>query len=427
MNNSEVNYRWVVFASVILAFFVIVLQRTAPGLITEKLMDEYAVSAGVIGFMSSLQYFAYSGLQIPVGLLSDRFGPNRFLILGTLLAGLGCILYNFSPNEYILIFSRFIVGVGDSMIFINIVSILNRWFKPQVFIRLMGLVSLFTGTASLLSTVPFAAWIDLAGWRVPFLTIGLVLVALSLLLYNVLIARPKKLFTSIPREKNNNIERKGVWTTLSGMVSNRQAWATFLCHFGLVGTYIGFIGSWAVPYGMNVFDMTNTEASQIIMVGFMGAIIGGPLVGFIASKSGSIKRIYSTIHLAVFLSWICLFILGTEPTVWAVVFLFFVIGFGNGASTLTFAVVRNSVPVNEVGGLSGFANTGGFLSAVILPVVFGKFLDFFPKESLEIGYHYGLLIPILFTMMGLVGALLIKEDIMQVVETKPQKAVSQNT
>lgn len=92
-----------------------------------------------------------------------------------------------------------------------------------------------------------------------------------------------------------------------------------------------------------------------------------------------------------------------------VVALLFIIGFGNGASSLTFAVVRKSFPIEEVGVVSGFANTGGFLSAVLLPSIFGKVLDVFPQQAIHIGYHYGFLIPVLFSFMGLVGVMLIQE------------------
>ena len=88
MNKQESSYRWVVFGTALLAYYLIVSQRTAPGLITEQLMKDFHVSASVIGLMTSIQFLAYAGLQIPIGLLSDRYGPNRFLIIGSLLNGI---------------------------------------------------------------------------------------------------------------------------------------------------------------------------------------------------------------------------------------------------------------------------------------------------------------------------------------------------
>jgi MFS family permease len=411
MNRQESNYRWVVFGTVLLAYFLIISQRTAPGLITDQLMEDFHVSAAVIGFMSSFQFFAYAALQIPIGLLSDRYGPNRFLILGTIITGIGCIIYSYSPNEYVLIFSRFLVGIGDSMIFLNLVLILSQWFKGKEFVKLLGTISLIAGLGSLTATVPLSAWISLTGWRTPFLTIGVILALSSYLLYTVLISKPKKIFNGGFESKQRSIkQRESVWIILRRIFSTRQAWATFLCHFGVVGAYVGFIGSWGVPYGIQVFNLSRTEASQLIMFGLFGAMIGGPLISWITSRLESIKKVYTFVHLITITSWLGLFLSGVNPTFLLVVVLLFIIGFGNGASTLTFAVVRKSFPLDEVGVVTGFSNMGGFLSAVLLPIIFGKVLDLFPQDSINIGYHYGFIIPLLFSLMGLIGVMMLKEE-----------------
>ncbi|MFS0637398.1 MFS transporter [Mesobacillus foraminis] len=411
MNKQESSYRWVVFGTVIFAYFLIVSQRTAPGLITDQLMRDFEVSASTIGLMSSIQFLAYAGLQIPIGLLSDRYGPNRFLIIGTLLTGIGSVSYSFAPNEFVLIFSRLLVGVGDSAIFVNLVLILSQWFKAGEFVKLIGMISMFAGLGSLTATVPYSAWISFAGWRVPFLSIGIILMVTSYLIYMVLVSKPKKMIKADFEEKKRpKQERESVWKILRRIATTRQAWATFLCHFGLVGTYIGFVGSWAVPYGIHVFDLSRSGASALVMYGLFGAMMGGPLIGWLTSRLGSIKKIYTLIHLIVVLSWIGLFLSGVKPPFVLVIVLLFIIGFGNGASSLTFSVVRGSFPMKEVGTVTGFANMGGFLSAVLLPIVFGNVLDLFPQNALHAGYHYGYLIPILFSLMGLAGVLLIKEE-----------------
>ncbi|SDE56810.1 Sugar phosphate permease [Priestia aryabhattai B8W22] len=411
MNKQESGYRWVVFGTALLAYYLIVSQRTAPGLITEQLMKDFHVSAPVIGLMTSIQFLAYAGLQIPVGLLSDRYGPNRFLIIGAVLTGIGSLIYSLSPNEYILIFSRLLVGMGDSMIFVNLVLILSQWFKGNEFVKLLGLIGLVGSLGSLSATVPLSMWISFSGWRIPFLNIGIILIVVSYLLYIVLVSKPKQLFRENVKTTKNSVEiRESVWVILRRMVTTRQAWATFLCHFGVVGTYIGFIGSWGVPYGMNVFNLSRAEASQLIMYGLFGAMIGGPLISWITSRSKSVKKIYSLVHIIVVFSWVGLLLSGVKPSFILVVVLLFIIGFGNGASALTFAVVRKSFPTKEVGVVSGFANMGGFLSAVLLPIIFGNVLDLFPQHSLNAGYHYAFMIPILFSMMGVLGVLLIKEE-----------------
>lgn len=414
MEKQNSRYRWAVFATVLFTYFLIVSQRTAPGLITDQLMKDFSLTASTIGLLTSIQFLAYASLQIPIGLLSDRYGPNFFLIIGTILNGIGTVVYSLAPNEFILLFARLLVGLGDATIWVNLVLILSLWFKGNEFVGLIGVAGMAGSFGFLLATVPFSSWISLWGWRAPFLAVGILLCLLGMLLYFILVKKPKKLFTSDQEQKETpykgNQEKEKTISLLRRILANRQAWATFLCHFGVVGTYVGFIGSWAVPYGMNVYEMTRSDASQLIMIGLIGAIIGAPITSWIAGRIDSIKKPYTIIHLISFLCWAAFLLFGGEPPFYMLIILFFIIGYCNGANTLTFAVVRQSFDRKEVGLASGFANTGGFLSAVLLPSIFGKILDHFHAAPIHVGYLYAFIIPVIFSMFGLLGGLLIKEQ-----------------
>jgi sugar phosphate permease len=414
LEKQNSRYRWVVFATVLLTYFLIVTQRTAPGLISDQLMKDFNVTASTIGLLTSIQFLAYAGFQIPIGILSDRFGPNFFLIGGALLNGLGTIVYSLAPNEFVLLLARLLVGMGDATIWVNLVLILSQWFKVKEFVGLLGLAGMAGSLGSLVATVPFSAWIALTGWRSPFFTMGIILFLCGILLYFVLVKKPKQLIKNDSVTKKSSVKMvhkpEKTLTMLRRIFSDRQAWATFLCHFGLVGTYVGFIGSWAVPYGMHVYGMTRSGASQLIMMGLFGAIIGAPLTSWISSRLESIKRPYIIVHMIVFFSWVAFLLFSGKPSFFMLIILFFIIGYGNGSSSLTFAVVRKSFAMKEVGVISGFANTGGFLSAVLLPSIFGKVLDHFHSAESSVGYHYGFMIPVIFSLVGLIGGILIKEQ-----------------
>ncbi|MGV3487183.1 MAG: MFS transporter [Tuberibacillus sp.] len=410
MEKQSSKYRWVVFASVLLAYLLIVSQRTAPGLISDQLMKEFHISAAVIGLLASIQFFAYAGLQIPIGILSDRFGPNIFLIAGTLINGLGTFIYSIAPNEFVLLFARLLVGMGDATIWINLVILLSQWFKANDFVGLIGVAGTAGSMGFFLATVPFSAWMAASGWRQPFFVIGMVIFLAGILLYYVLVKKPKQLFSGDGRSPTRiSKEREKTWVILRRTFTSRQAWAAFLCHFGLVGTYVGFIGSWAVPYGMHVYGMTRSGASQLIMIGLFGAVIGAPLTSWIANRLETIKWPYVIAHLIVWLSWFAFLVFGGKPPFALLLIMYLLIGYGNGASSMTFAVVRKYFAIKEVGVVSGFANTGGFISAILLPAVFGKVLDLFHHSSSQVGYHFGFIIPVIFSFLGLVGGLLIKE------------------
>ncbi|MCT8137773.1 MFS transporter [Anaerobacillus sp. CMMVII] len=413
MDKQDSSFRWVVFASVLFTYLIMASQRTAPGLITDQLMTDFNVTASTIGLLTSIQFFVYTGLQIPMGILADRYGPNFFLIIGALLTGLGTMIYSLGTHEYILFFSRILTGTGDATIWVNMVLILSQWFRAKEFVRLIGVAGMTGSLGFLLASVPFSAWINLLGWRGAFFGLGLILCFCGILLYFVLLKKPTQLFPNEPVVIENESQREKIGELLRRIFSNRQAWALFLCHFGLVGGYLGFISSWAVPYGMNVYDMTRSGASQLIMIGLVGALIGAPLTSWISSRVETIKRPYVVVHIIIFLAWSTFLLFNGNPPYYLLVILFFIIGYGFGASALTFAVVRQSFPILESGIVSGFANTGGFLSAVLLPSIFGRILDHFNSTSASLGngYFYGFIIPVTFSLVGLIGVISIKENV----------------
>ncbi|WP_066308843.1 nitrate/nitrite transporter [Bacillus sp. FJAT-29814] len=409
MEKQTSKYRWVVFSAVLFTYFLIVSQRTAPGLITDQLMKDFNITASTIGLLASIQFLAYAGLQIPIGILSDRYGPNFFLIIGTILNGVGTVIYSLAPHEFVLILARLLVGIGDAAIWVNLVLILSQWFRAQEFVRLLGFAAMSGSFGFLVATVPFASWISLSGWRAPFFITGMILCLSGFMLYFILEKKSNQLFKKAGGKGKTKKNHEKVLPLLRRVFSSRQAWAAFFCHFGLMGTYVGFIGSWAVPYGMHVYEMSRSAASQLVMFGLFGALAGAPLTSWISSRLGSIKRPYVLAHAIVFLSWSVFLLFDAKPPFFILLVLFFIIGYGNGASSLTFAVVRQSFPVQEVGIVSGFANTGGFISAVLLPFFFGRVIDHFQLASSNIAYYYGLLIPVVFSVIGLAGGLLIQE------------------
>ena len=411
MDKQNSKFRWVVFASVMLTYLLMSSQRTAPALITDQMMRDFSVTASTIGLLASIQFFVYTGLQIPMGILADRFGPNFFLIIGAVLTGLGTIIYSLGTHELVLFFARILTGMGDATIWVNMVLILSQWFNAKEFVRLIGLAGMTGSLGFVLATVPFSAWIDLLGWRAAFFSAGLLLLFCGILLYYILQKKPKQLFPSESVVVKNEIEREKTVVVLRRIFSNRQAWALFFCHFGIVGAYVGFISSWAVPYGMNMYGMTRSDASQLIMIGLIGALIGAPLSSWISARLETIKQPYIVVHSTLFVGWSTFLLFKGNPPLSLLVVLFFIIGLCYGASTLTFAVVRQSFPIMESGLVSGFANTGGFLSAVLLPSIFGNVLDYFQATSgsLGDGYYCGFFIPVVFSLIGLIGVSSIKD------------------
>lgn len=411
MDKQNSKYRWIVFVAVLFTYLLMASQRTAPGLITEQLMRDFSVTASTIGLLTSIQFFVYTSLQVPMGILADRYGPNFFLIVGAILTGLGTIFYSLGTHELVLFLARIVTGIGDATIWVNMVLILAQWFHKKEFVRLIGLAGMTGSLGFLLATVPFSLWILLLGWRTAFLTAGILLCLCGLLLYFVLVKKAARFFVDEPVVITEEVPREKTAVLLRRIFSNSQAWSLFFCHFGVVGGYVGFISSWAVPYGTNIYGMTTSHASQLILIGLIGALMGAPLSSWISSRLETIKRPYIIVHITVLFGWLSFLLFKGHPPLAILMLLFFLIGFGYGASALTFAAVRQSFSIKESGIVSGFANTGGFLSAVLLPIIFGYILDYFQSTlgNVRDGYYYGFIIPVSFSIIGLIGVISYKE------------------
>src|SRR4030095_7988802 len=84
---------WLAWATASFFFFYAWIMRVAPSVMVEELMREFAVGAGVLGNLSAAYFYGYAGMQIPVGLMLDRFGPRRLITIATIVCAGGCVLF----------------------------------------------------------------------------------------------------------------------------------------------------------------------------------------------------------------------------------------------------------------------------------------------------------------------------------------------
>lgn len=241
LEKQKSKFRWIVFISVLFTYLIMSVQRTAPGLITDQLMVEYQLTASTVGILASIHFFIFTSLQIPMGILVDRYGPDRILFIGSLLTGIGISIYSCSPNEYILLFARVLTGTGDATVWISIVLILSEWFQKNEFTRIIGFAGMTGSIGFLMATVPLSAWIDQNGWRIPFFTIGILLVLCFITLYFVLFKLPAQLLLKNTIDNERTI-REGLLQQLKRVFTNRQTLALFFCHLVLlVGLLVLFL------------------------------------------------------------------------------------------------------------------------------------------------------------------------------------------
>lgn len=409
---------WLVVGLLALSYLLVFTQRIGPGLVSNELQSEFHVTAAVLGTLSSVQYLLYMLLQIPVGLSGDKFGPERLFVGGVAFDALGTLVFANAHSFTVLLLARAFVGLGDALIWVNIVLILGKRFSAGVFGSLLAMVATAGNVGALLATIPFAAWLAVAGWRAPFTDLGIVLFVVAAFDLIALKAPTHIVDLDAPRLKITKIPMR---TTMQQVLVDRNAWATFCCHFGAVGNYLSFVGLWAIPYFIHAYHLTADVAARFTLVAFFGALLGGPIVGAISDRLRTRRSPYIVIQALSTIAWLIVPVANGQPPMWVAYSVMFIVGFGSGGSLLTFALIRDQTEAMRVGVTSGFANTGGFLSAVLMPVLFGAVLDVFNTSQEGATSHaYGMafIVPAMFSFVGFCGSLMLVERHQVLVRSK---------
>ncbi|WP_067924378.1 MFS transporter [Alicyclobacillus shizuokensis] len=407
------RWRWLVLTSIAVSYLLVFTQRTGPGVISDQLQSEFHVSAAVLGTITSIQYLLYMLLQIPVGLYGDKSGPERMLVCGVLCDGAGTLLFASAHSFGWLLAGRAIVGLGDALIWVNIVLILGKWFAKGRFAAVLGVVNTAGNLGALVTSIPLAAWIAAAGWHFPFTVIGALLLAAGVLDGLVLMGKGPAQAASAATTGSVRVQKVPIRRLLAGVVRDRLAWSTFCCHFGAMGTYLAMVSLWVVPFFMDVYRLSRAEAAWFTLIAFVGALVASPVMGWVSDRLKDRQRPYLATQTLAAASWLSVVLWRGEPPLTVSGAVMFIVGFGCGSSLLTFAAIRDHVCPERSGVTSGFANTGGFLSAVLLPVLFGAVMDAVggggqaELSATRHAYAAAFVLPTVFSLVGVFGSLLL--------------------
>jgi MFS family permease len=382
---------WWVFLLATGTYMMAFIQRSAPGLVTDHLAATFRVSTAAMGELAVGQFIAYAALQLPVGLMGDRFGPARWLALGAFLDGGGTLWFSQVHSFVWLVVARGIIGLGDAMLFVNIVLLLGRWFPPTVFGRLLSVVGTSGGAAATVTTVPLAWLLGVWGWRPTFLLMGGILLGLAVLVA-VLLPRWER---QGPGHVVRVIRPVDTRLVLRHVTGRLPGWIPFAMHFGLIGAYTGFVAIYAVPYLMATHHLSRVAAGGVESIAMLGSVLGGPLAGWVADRFGPARPAF-LVALVALAGWLVLALWPEAPLVLTAGALSLT-AVAAGGSMLTFAIVKAWFPPTEVGSATGLANTGGFVAAAVFPLVVGRLIS--------AGWTVALLPGLAFTLVGLAATL----------------------
>ncbi|MBN2810026.1 MAG: MFS transporter, partial [Deltaproteobacteria bacterium] len=134
-NNAEkvLSYRWLIFAVLTTAYFLVYFHRLALSVVANDLVREFELSAEMMGLLGSVYFYCYAAMQLPAGLLADSLGPRKTVSGFLLIAAVGSLIFGLAQNFTTAFIGRLLVGFGVSMVFIPTMKILSQWFRVHEF------------------------------------------------------------------------------------------------------------------------------------------------------------------------------------------------------------------------------------------------------------------------------------------------------
>lgn len=355
--------KWLIFAILSGMYFFVYFHRTSPAVMANDLMDEFAVSALAIGVLSSLYFYPYAVLQIPVGIFSDVKGAKKVVISFTTVALLGILLFVIAPTFEFAVLSRLLIGIGVSGVYIPTVKIMSQWFRANEFATAMGILFAVGNLGAIFSSYPLAASIETFGWRTSFAIIGAI--TAILLIFCLIFVR------DTPGESRKEILRRGDFKLLLNLTLWLLATSSMLRY----GVVMGFQGLWGGPFLVEVTNLSKTLAGTILMLFGIGSIIGAPLLGRISDEIGLRKLLIVLSSIGFVIFWLPLVLYPEKLGIVELSVISFMLGFFSSSGPIAYTIVKEQFPLRMTGLAVSFINVFPFVGAGIFQTVMGYIMD----------------------------------------------------
>ncbi|WAB81134.1 MFS transporter [Microcella daejeonensis] len=352
------------------AYITAILQRTSLSVAGVVATDRFSVDATALSSLAVLQLLVYALLQIPVGVLVDRFGPRALIGIGAIVMASGQIVLAVAPDIGIAVLGRILVGAGDAMTFISVLRLLGHWFSPRRLPVLSQWVGTLGQSGQLLSAVPLGAVLATAGWQPAFL--GLASISVVVAAAVLLAVRDAPPGAERGRAATLRIALRQLRDALRRPGTRLAFWAHAVT--GSPGTVLVMLwGFPALSVGLGYGPALASALLSIVVVA--GALIG-PVIGLLSARfpyrrSSIVLGIVAVMGAA----WAVVLLWPDRPPLAAIVVLLVVIAVGGPGSLIGFDFARTFNPGPSQGAASGFVNVGGFSISVVLLLGIGLVLD----------------------------------------------------
>jgi len=364
---------WSVWGLGALLYLIGFYQRVAPAVITDQLMAEFSIGGAALGNLSAFYFYSYVAMQIPTGVISDRWGPRRLLTLGAGVAALGTAIFALAPDIGWASVGRLLIGASVAVAFVSMLKLASHWFAPRQYALASGMALFMGVVGGVVAGVPLRLLVEAFGWRTVMGVTAALTAVLALAIWSWVRDDPAERGYAGHFHGSAPAERVSVLRGLAQVLSYRNLWLLTLVPIGYSGAVLTFAGLWGVPWLRQVHGLDPKSAAAITSTLLVSWALGGPLLGAWSQRMGRRKPLYVGAGIVALLGWAAIIFLPLP--LWALVALMVPTGFASGNLIIGFAWAKESVPLRLMGTASGVCNMGPLLGGMLLQPGVGWLLD----------------------------------------------------
>ncbi|NCT56439.1 MAG: MFS transporter [Legionella sp.] len=375
-------YPWIVWLLGAGFFFYKYLVQVSPSVMTNDLMSTFHINAAGLGNLSAFYFYAYLIMQVPVGILLDKYSPRLLTTGAILLCGLSTLIFAHTHTLWLACIARALIGTGAAFAAVSCFKLVTLWFKPKRFALVSGLCMTAAMLGGVGGQMPLSYLTEAVGWRMALQLVGV----LGLILGAVyaLIIRDKTTPTPTPQKIHDH--HVSFWGNAWVVLRNKQAWLLSF-YSGLAFAPVSvFGGLWGVPFLETSYHLSRNNAAFSVSWIFIGFAVGAPFFGWLSDYLGQRKPIlFAGTCLALMSIFMVIYSPTSQVSVLSVLLFFF--GFGTSGFFTSFAMIRELFPLGLAGTVLGIMNTFDAVCEALFEPAVGAVLDLTWDGQIAHGIH----------------------------------------
>ncbi len=364
--------RWAIAVTVYVAA---VFNRTSLGVAGLQAASRLGITPAQLSVFVLVQLGVYAAMQVPTGLLVDRYGPRRLLAAAAVTMAVAQVSFALTRSYPEALLARGVLGCGDALTFVSVVRVAAQDFPRHRFPLAVSVTSMLGMAGNLAATIPLTQLLHSAGWTLSFAGTGLITLATGLAVWALLpaagpAAAPRRSVPPQAAPAEPTLHRvRAAWRTPGTRLG-------FWVHFSCMSLATMFGVLWGLPYLVRQ-GFTEAGASAVLLICVLAAIVTCPAIGAVFGRYPAARVPFAlSVCLLTLAGWaVLLGGFGGRPPHPLIIAVVAVAAVGGPASTIGFSLARDYNPPAMVGTATGLVNVGGFTSTILASLLVGAVLE----------------------------------------------------